>query len=97
MNDDRFYGYCSFSVSDRTISDIMYAVVLTRAKIIAVHQLGLHRFTRKQNSGNNVNIVVELGSDQVERFEELSGVELKTGEEFQGKMKLNSDGSENEN
>ena len=83
------YGYLSISISESNMAKVMYAIIITRGKLVNCHHLCLERYTRRQNSGNYVDIVLELKEGQIGVFEELSGFELKTSEEFQGRKELN--------
>jgi hypothetical protein len=83
------YGYLKIGISDKKMAKLMYAILITKSKLVNCHHLGLEKYTRKQNSGNGVDLVIELKADQVQKFEELAEVKLKTSEEFQGKMVLN--------
>lgn len=83
------FGFFKLSISDKAMSKTMYALLITKGKLVNSNNLGLERFTRRQNSGNMVDVVVELKEGQIELFEELAGVKLKTSKEFQGEMILN--------
>ena len=83
------YGYLKIVISDKKMSKLMYAILITKSKLVNCHHLGLEKYTRKQNSGNIVDLVIKLKSDQVQKFQELSEVKLKTSEKFQGKIMLN--------
>ena len=84
------YGYFKLSISERSMARIMYALLITKSKLINCHHIGLQHYTRKQNSGHNVNVVVEVEHEQVSNFEELAKVKLQTSKEFQGEMRLNN-------
>ena len=83
------YGYLKIEISDKKMAKLMYAILITKSKLVNCHHLGLEKYTRKQNSRNSVDLVIELKTDQVHNFDQLSEVKLKTSEEFQGKMVLN--------
>ena len=83
------YGYLKIVISDKKMSKLMYAILITKSKLVNCHHLGLEKYTRKQNSGNIVDLVIKLKADQVQKFQELSEVKLKTSEKFQGKIMLN--------
>ena len=83
------YGYLKIKISDKNMAKLMYAILITKSKLVNCHHLGLEKYTRKQNSGNCVSLVIKVKEDQVQNFKELSGVELKTKQQFQGKMVLN--------
>ena len=83
------YGYLKLRISDKKMSKLMYAILITKSKLVNCHHLGLGQYTRKQNSGHYVDLVVELKEDQVQNFEKLAEVKLKTSKEFQGEMVVN--------
>ena len=83
------YRYTEISVSDKKMSNFLYAIFMTDSKLHSHHHLGLEQYTRKQNSGNMVNVVILIDENKITTFEELSGVTLQTSDDFQGKMKLN--------
>lgn len=89
MEDKLVYRFTKISVSDKKMSNFLYAIFMTKAKLQSYHYLGLENYTRSQNSGNIINVVIGIEEDNISKFEELAGVTLKTSEEFQGKMKLN--------
>ena len=62
---------------------------MTKATLHSYVHLGLEKYTRKQNSGNMVDVVIGIEEDKIAQFEELADVTLKTSYDFQGTMKLN--------
>ncbi len=83
------YQYTKISVSDKKMSNFLYAIFMTNATLQSYHHLGLEKYTRKQNSGNMVNVVILIDEDKITTFEELSGVKLQTSDDFQGKITVN--------
>ena len=77
------------SISDKKMSNFLYAIFMTDSKLQSYNHLNLEQYTRKQNSGNMVNVVVLIDEDKITTFEELAGVTLQTSDDFQGKMTLN--------
>lgn len=69
-------------------------MLITKSNLVNSHHLGLEKYTRSQNSGHNVDCVFEIEISKVELFEKLSGLELKTSEQFQGKLTLNTNNHE---
>ncbi len=82
------YRYTKISVSDKKMSNFLYAIFMTGSKLESYNHLNLERFTRKQNSGNMVSVVILIDEDKITTFEELAGVTLQTSDDFQGTMKL---------
>jgi hypothetical protein len=83
------YRYTKISISDKKMSNFLYAIFMTRAKLDSYHHLFLEQYTRKQNSGNMVSVIVLIDEDKITTFEELAGVKLQTSDDFQGRMTLN--------
>jgi len=83
------YRFTKISISDKKMSNLLYAIFMTNSKLHSHQHLGLEKYTRKQNSGHIVNVVIGIKEDKIIEFEELSGVKLITSDDFQGTMKLN--------
>jgi hypothetical protein len=83
------YRYTKISVSDKKMSNFLYAIFMTGSKLHSYNHLGLEKYTRKQNSGNMVSVVILIDEDKITTFEELAGVTLQTSDNFQGRMTLN--------
>ena len=83
------YRFTKISVSDKKMSNMLYAIFITKSKLHSYNHLGLEQYTRKQNSGNMVDVVIGIKEDKIAEFEELAGVTLLTSHDFQGTMKLN--------
>jgi hypothetical protein len=84
------YRFTKISVSDKKMSNFLYAIFMTNATLQSHFHLGLEKYTRKQNGGNMVDVVICLKEDMINKFEELADVSLHTSDEFQGTMKLNN-------
>jgi hypothetical protein len=90
MNKDNMvYRFTKISISDKKMSNFLYSIFMTGSKLHSYHHLGLEQYTRKQNSGNMVNVVILIDENKITTFEELAGVTLQTSDDFQGKMELN--------
>jgi hypothetical protein len=88
LDREMVYRYTKISVSDKKMSNFLYAIFMTGSKLESYNHLNLERFTRKQNSGNMVSVVILIEEDKITTFEELAGVTLQTSDDFQGRMKL---------
>ena len=88
-NEELVYRYVKIPVSDKKMSNFLYAIFMTESKLHSYHHFGLQEYTRKQNSGNMVTVVVLIDEDKITTFEELAGVTLQTPDDFQGTMTLN--------
>lgn len=93
MKKETIYGYCKLPISNVKMSKVMYALLITNSKLVNSSHLGLEKYTRKQNSGNRVDVVFEVEKDKLDVFEELSELKLRTSEDFQGTMTPNSKNS----
>lgn len=89
QDQEMVYRYTKISVSDKKMSNFLYAIFMTGSKLESYNHLNLERFTRKQNSGNMVSVVILIDEDKITTFEELAGVTLQTSDNFQGRMTLN--------
>jgi hypothetical protein len=88
LDQEMVYRYTKISVSDKKMSNFLYAIFMTGSKLHSYNHLGLEKYTRKQNSGNMVSVVILIDEDKITTFEELAGVKLETSHDFQGTMKL---------
>jgi len=89
MNSKLVYRLTSISISDKNMSNMLYAIFMTKSVLHSSFHLGLQQYTRKQNSGNTVDVVIGIDEDKIADFEELAGVKLQISHDFQGTMKLN--------
>ena len=83
------HRFTKISISDKKMSNFLYAIFMTESKLHSYHHFGLQEYTRKQNSGNMVTVVVLIDENKITTFEELAGVTLQTPDDFQGTMTLN--------
>lgn len=71
-------------MSQKVMANIMYAIIMTSAKITSSYTLA-YQYTREQNSWNGADIMIEIYEKNIWKFEELSGIKL----EQQGKLNIN--------
>ena len=83
------HRFTKISISDKKMSNFLYAIFMTDADLKSYSHLGLEKYTRKENSGNMVTVVVLIDENKITTFEELAGVKLQYPNDFQGRMKLN--------
>ena len=83
------YRFTKISVSDKKMSNFLYAIFMTNSKLHSHHHLGLEKYTRKQNSGSMINVVILIDENKITTFEELADVSLHTSHEFQGTLTVN--------
>lgn len=86
---EEVYRFVKLPISDKKMAKFLYALFMVKGEITSTQHLGLEKYTRKQNSGHMVNVVIKLDESKIETFEELAEVKLQTSDEFQGKMRLN--------
>lgn len=84
------FKYTKIAIGDRSLSDFMYALIITKSKLVNSFGVGIYEYNRKQNSRNMVDVVIEIESYNIKKFEELAKVVLKTSKEHQGVMSVNS-------
>lgn len=89
MGEELVYRFTKISISDKKMSNMLYAIFVTGSKLQSYNHLNLERFTRKQNSGHMVDVVIGIKENKIPEFEELAGVKLQTSDDFQGVMTLN--------
>ena len=82
-------GFFKMRISKDKMDSVLFAIFKTGAKLTSSFCLALKGYTRKQVSGFSVEVIVEVADDKVAQFNELAGVVLQTGEEYQGKVHLN--------
>jgi hypothetical protein len=70
-------------MSQRAMADVLYAAIMTDARIISTFTLG-KEYTRKQNAYNNAWFRIHIEDTKIPLFEELSGIELKEIEKVVG-------------
>jgi len=77
LNKDEFvYKDCKVSISDKKLSGLLYAVIMTQSAITTTWGCGIYEYNRKQNSGNMVDVKIHIHPSQIQLFETLSGVVL---------------------
>ena len=79
-------GFFDMTISDSKMSKIMYALIKTDSKLVSSFSPSIKGYTRKQSSGFSVQMVIEIKQENLDLFEELAEVKLKSSDEFQGKL-----------
>ena len=87
---NKVFRYFELSISDKKMAKIMFALLKTRSKLINSYHHSIRHYSRQQCGGFLVAVVIEIDESNIVLFEELGEVELKTSNEFQGKLKLNN-------
>lgn len=77
------YKDLSFRMSNKKMADVMYAILMTNAKIIGSSHMGW-KDTRKQNGYNLAEVRIEIKPHMELEFEEHSGCKLETIEQIGG-------------
>lgn len=78
-----------FKISNKQLSEIMYALIKTQAVLESTHSLGIQNYSRKQCKGFNVTAIINVPIINITLFETLTNIKLITLEEFQGKQQIN--------
>ena len=75
-----------FSCSAGNMSDVMYAILMTRSKIHSVWHLGLEKYDRRVNSRNMVDVMVDIPEGKEGMFTDIAKVLLVVPKDYQGEM-----------
>lgn len=70
------YRVCKIKMSDRAMSDLLYAAIMTQAGLPLSHGIGIYSHDRRTNRYHYVNFKVHIHPEAIKKFEEISGVEL---------------------
>jgi hypothetical protein len=65
------------------LADILYAVIMCRARISSTFGVGIYKYTRIQNCFNSVDIMIEIEESEVDKFASLANVFLSVPQEAQ--------------
>lgn len=71
------YRDCKIKMSEKSMSNLLYAVIMTHSKIQDTYGVGIYDYNRKQNTYNTVDIKIHIHPNNIEEFEQLSGFKLK--------------------
>lgn len=72
----KVYRDCSFNMSTRKMSDVMYAILMCSATLTSSFHLGIS-YNRKQNTYNSATIRIHIAENKIRKFEEFSGLKLQ--------------------
>ena len=89
MENKKLIMYFKCPISDKKMSNVLYAIFFTQSKLLLSNNHSIRSYNRKQNSSNLVDVVIEIDSDRIIEFEELTDLKLKKSDDFQGKMSVN--------
>lgn len=73
---EEVYKVASFRMSKQKMSDVMYAIIMSKAKVTTSYGVGIYEYDRSQNAYNQVDFMLCIPKEKVNLFEELSGIEL---------------------
>lgn len=65
------------NMSTRKMASILYAVIMTKARISSTFGVGIYQYSRDQNTYNGVDIMIEVDEQELTKFEELANVKLE--------------------
>lgn len=71
------YRDLEINMSTKSLSDVLYAGIMTDAKFTTLWTLSGKEYTRTQNSRNEACIKIHIHPTKIKQFEELSGKTLK--------------------
>lgn len=78
MNEEEYiYRDCNIRMSQKAMSNLLYAVIMTRAAIPTTYGIGIYEYRRDQNSYNTVDIKIHIHPTKIDEFEEIAGVKLE--------------------
>lgn len=77
LKEEYVYKDCKIRMSSKSMSNFLYAIIMTKATISGTLGIGIYEYNRIQNSFNNVDIQIHIHPSQIEIFEEISGTKLK--------------------
>jgi len=83
------YRFFKLPISNKRMSDVMYALLITNSKMVNSYSSSINKYTRKQSAGFLVGVVIEIDELKIKLFEELTDIKLMTSKEFQGEMVIN--------
>jgi hypothetical protein len=83
MEKETVFRVFKMSISKENMSNVFYAIIITKAKLKTAFHLGLEKYTRRQNAGNIVDIVIEIEKEKLQKFECLSRYKPKELDVFQ--------------
>lgn len=70
------YMDCKVRMSKKSLSDLLYAAIITKSGLPCFFGVGIYQYTRAQNGFNVVEVKVHIHPDAVQDFENESGVKL---------------------
>ena len=75
--DKTVHKICKMRMSKQSMSDVMYAIVMTRAVIKSSFGIGIYQYNRSQNAYNNVDLMIVIDPYKIPLFEEITRLTLK--------------------
>jgi len=82
-------GFFKMRISKDKMDSVLFAIFKTGAKLTSSYSCNLKDYSRERATMFLVEVIVEVADDKVAQFNELAGVVLQTGEQYQGKVHLN--------
>lgn len=77
------YMDLAFTMSTKQMADVLYAAIETDAKLPNFWYMNRGEFTRKQSSRHRAWAKVHIHPDEINNFEELTGLKLEEPIQFQ--------------
>jgi hypothetical protein len=63
-------------MSNKKMSDVMYAILITKSKLTSSYGTGIYQYNRSQNSYNGCWVMCQIPEQALDTFSQLAGVEL---------------------
>ena len=71
------YRDCSITLSTKKLSNVLYAAIMTQSAITNSYGIGIYEYDRSQNSYNGCELKIHIHPTMIDKFQELSGIELR--------------------
>lgn len=67
---------CKFKMTKNNMQNIFYAIIMTKAKVVGSHGIGIYEYNKRINSRHSVDIMLEIEEENINEFKILSGYDL---------------------
>jgi|GEM_PF-6653832 len=76
MNTGWIYKQFKFNMSTKKMSNIMYALIMTKASMTGSHGIGIYEYDRSINCRHYVDIMIHINPCETDNFEKIAHVKL---------------------
>jgi hypothetical protein len=63
-------------LNNKHLANLMYAIVICKAKLLSTHGIGIYNLTKTQNSRHSYEFLISINQSIIPLFEELSNIKL---------------------